>query len=110
VLNPKLGCKPRVYYLNIPKKFIAGTVYDPIAKEVVISATCTLTGPRPSDKKTTTTDGFEDIWFEGLDEGAYNLKIKASGLVARNPYINSSFEWNIPRIPIGTPSLNTYGA
>ena len=44
VLKPELGAKPRVYYLNIPKKFIAGTVYDPVAKEVVIGATCTLTG------------------------------------------------------------------
>ena len=25
--------KPRVYYLNLPKKFIAGTVYDPVKKK-----------------------------------------------------------------------------
>ena len=43
VMKPELGTKPRVYYLNIPKKFIAGTVYDPIEKEVVIGATCTAT-------------------------------------------------------------------
>ena len=46
VLKPELGAKPRVYYLNIPKKFIAGTVYDPVEKEVVIGATCTLTARR----------------------------------------------------------------
>ena len=34
--------KPRVYYLNLPKKFIAGTVYDPKEEEVVIGATVTL--------------------------------------------------------------------
>ena len=45
--------KVRVYYLNLPKRFIAGTVYDPATKEVVIGATCTLSGagtapPRPT--------------------------------------------------------------
>ena len=44
VLRPEAGLKPRVYYRNIPKKFIAGTVYDPVKKEVVIGAACTLTG------------------------------------------------------------------
>ena len=44
--NRELGAKPRVYYLNIPKKFIAGTVYDPVEKEVIIGATCTLCRPR----------------------------------------------------------------
>ena len=47
VIKPESATKPRVYYLNIPKKFIAGTVYDPIEKEVVIGATCTLT-PAPA--------------------------------------------------------------
>ncbi len=32
VLKPELGHKPRVYYLNMPKKFIAGTVYDPVGE------------------------------------------------------------------------------
>ena len=39
VMRPELGTRPRVYYLNVPKKFIAGTVYDPVEKEVVIGAT-----------------------------------------------------------------------
>ena len=43
VMKPEAGTRPRVHYLNLPKKFIAGTVYDPVEKEVVIGATCTLT-------------------------------------------------------------------
>jgi len=55
-----------VYYLNIPKKFVAGTVYDPIDKEVIIGATCTLTGPAAAGKTlTATTDAFGDFWFHG---------------------------------------------
>ena len=41
----KHGCGTgRVFYLNLPKKFVAGTVYDPVEKEVVIGATCTSKG------------------------------------------------------------------
>jgi ferredoxin len=69
--------KPRVYYLNIPRKFVAGTVYDPIQKEVIIGATCTLSNN--GNKMTKTTDGFGDFWFEGLDVGIYSLKIEAKG-------------------------------
>ncbi len=69
VLNPEKGAKPRCYYLNIRKKFIAGTVYDPIEKEVIIGATCTLTGPKTRGKTTTTTDGFGDFWLQNLEDG-----------------------------------------
>ena len=57
--------KPRVYYLNLPKKFIAGTVYDPVEKEVVIGATCTLTPAAGGAALTVATDEFGDFWFEG---------------------------------------------
>ena len=34
-LHPEFGVKTRVSYIGIPKRFIAGTVYDPDTKEVV---------------------------------------------------------------------------
>ena len=74
--------KPRVYYLNIPRKFIAGTVYDPVKKEVVIGASCVLTGNGKT--LTQTTDGFGDFWFEGLDAGTYALEIAADGFTAKS--------------------------
>jgi tetrathionate reductase subunit B len=79
VLEPKSGETPkvRVYYLNLPKRFIAGTVYDPVAEEVVIGATCTLDG---DSSATVTTDEFGDFWFEGLEVGSYAVKIEAAGL------------------------------
>jgi tetrathionate reductase subunit B len=74
VLHPEFGVKPRVYYIGLPKKFIAGTVYDPVVEEVIISARCVLTGD--SGSFTTTTDEFGDFWFEGLEVGTFNLKIE----------------------------------
>ena len=68
VMKPELGTKPRVYYLNIPKKFIAGTVYDPIEKEVVVGATCTATPAGGGDAVAVDTDAFGDFWLKDLDD------------------------------------------
>jgi Fe-S-cluster-containing dehydrogenase component len=78
VLMPKKGEAPqvRVYYKNLPKRFIAGTVYDPVEEEVVIGATCTLSGDASASE---TTDEFGDFWFEDLDVGNYTLTIEAPG-------------------------------
>jgi tetrathionate reductase subunit B len=79
VLLPEAGVKPRVYYLNVPKKFVAGTVYDPAEKEVVVGAICTLTGP-DGTSQAVETDGFGDFWFRGLAADAnYKLVITAPG-------------------------------
>ena len=72
--------KPRVYYLNLPKKFIAGTLYEPVEEEVIIGATATLTGAGGTTY-TTETDSYGDFWFEGIDDGVYDLKIESEGRV-----------------------------
>jgi tetrathionate reductase subunit B len=77
ILHPEYGLSPRVYYLNMPKKFIAGTVYSPVDEEVVIGATCTLTGE--GDTFTQTTNDWGDFWFDGLKVGTYSLKIETGG-------------------------------
>ncbi len=64
----------RVVYKNRPGRFIGGLVYDPVEKEVVIGAKCTL-----SDGRETLTDDFGDFWFHNLPEGEYDLTIEAEG-------------------------------
>ena len=72
--------KPRVYYLNMPKRFIGGLVYDPAEKEIVAGARCTLVDAASGEKRETKTDGFGDFWFEGLDEAkTFTLTIEAEG-------------------------------
>ncbi len=100
VLHPEFKAKPRVYYLNIPKKFVAGTVYDPVAKEVIIGATCTLSG-NGSKKLTATTDGFGDFWLEGLEVGTYSLKIESKGFAAKTmDSISTEKDVNLGDIPL----------
>ena len=78
VWKPEYGTRPRVYYLNVPKKFIAGTVYDPVEEEVYIGAECLLTGA-DGKKYNTKTNNYGDFWFEGLPDGCFKLEIKAAG-------------------------------
>ena len=90
---------PSVYYLNKPKKFIGGTVYNPEIKRVVKGATCTLTGSNGTS--TASTDGFGDFWFEGLRIGKFKLKIEAKGFEKRIiDDINTEKDINLGDIPL----------
>ena len=68
------GCGPRMYYLNTPKRFIAGTVVDVAADEVVIGADVTVTSST-GVKLTLVTDDFGDFWFKKLDPDVYTLSV-----------------------------------
>ncbi len=84
VLNPEYGTTPHVYYLNKPKRFIAATVVDIDADEVVEDATVTL--QRVSDESVVTTaktDEFGDVWLENLEPAVYKLWLSKEGYMDR---------------------------
>ena len=101
VLKPESGVQPRVYYLNVPKKFIAGTVYDPVAKEVVIGATATVTAA-DGTAKTATTDGFGDFWIRGLADNAdYKVTLSAPGFATKVfEVVNTAKDVNLGDVPL----------
>ena len=72
--------KPRVYYQNLPGKFIAGTLYDPEEEEVIIGAVATLT-KSDGTALTIETDSYGDFWFEKLEQGIFDLTLKSNGKV-----------------------------
>lgn len=78
VLLPEAGTSPRVYYLNRPKLFIAGEVWDPASNEVIIDALITLED-HCGHKTIQTSDDFGVFWFKRLEAGNYSLKIQAKG-------------------------------
>ncbi|UWG98818.1 carboxypeptidase regulatory-like domain-containing protein [Dehalobacter sp. DCM] len=78
VMLPEQGTRPNVYYLNLPKLFIGGEVWDPIADDIVEGAKVTLTGPNGFTAETL-SDDFGDFWFRQLNAGTYTLKIEAPG-------------------------------
>jgi NAD-dependent dihydropyrimidine dehydrogenase PreA subunit len=81
VLRPETGAGPRVYYRNIPGRFIGGTVYDPVKEEIIKGAFCRL----QSGGKTwlTATDEFGDFWFRDLPVGVFDLAVDAKGYRTR---------------------------
>lgn len=100
VLHPEYKAKSRVYYLNIPKKFIAGTVYDPVRKEVIICATCTLSEIGKKKEYTATTDNYGDFWFEGLNQGTFSLKITKGAKSKTFKSISTEKDVNLGDIPM----------
>ncbi len=102
VWRPELKSKvePRVYYIGLPKKFIAGTVYEPTEEEVVIGATCTLKA-KGGKTLTTETDAYGDFWFEGIDDGLYDLEIKSGKKVKTFAGLDTTeFDINLGDIPL----------
>jgi tetrathionate reductase subunit B len=80
ILHPEYGTRPRVYYKGIPNKyFMAGSVYDPDADEVLEGAKISLTNKTTCATSTITTDLFGDFWFERQEPGIYQLKIEMDG-------------------------------
>ncbi|HEX2959003.1 MAG TPA: 4Fe-4S dicluster domain-containing protein [Chitinispirillaceae bacterium] len=100
VLGKEYQTQPRAYYLHIPGKFIAGTVYDPIKKEIIKGAECTLTDSR-KQKISVQTDGFGDFWFNNLPVGQYSLEIKASGFKTKSfQDLDTEKDINLGDIPL----------
>lgn len=100
MMEPVSGAKPKgvkVYYLNLPKRFIGGTVYEPGAQEVVIGATVALSGDGTA---TTTTDDFGDFWFEGLKVGKYSVKITKDAKSKTIDSISTMKDVNLGDIPL----------
>lgn len=77
-LHPEYGCAERVLYLNIPKKFIAGTVIFADTDQCAKGANVSLKGDGVFEN--TVTDGFGDFWFDDLDGNKdFQLEVQADG-------------------------------
>jgi hypothetical protein len=76
--RPEFGLKENVLYLNIPRKFVTGTVVfketDRCAKDIKV----VLKGN--GAERRVETDVFGDFWFDGLESRTeYTVHIEAAG-------------------------------
>jgi Fe-S-cluster-containing dehydrogenase component len=77
-LHPEYGLKEKVVYVNIPRKFVAGTVVYSDTDECSEGTTVTLSGN--GKNMTAKTNLFGDFEFEGLaDNTDYTVKVEAKG-------------------------------
>jgi Fe-S-cluster-containing dehydrogenase component len=91
--------KPKVYYLNLPKRFVAGTVYDPTEKEVVIGANVTLTDTASKQSYTAKTDSYGDFEFEKLPVSKFNLTIE-KGKKSKTLKVSTEQDISLGDIPL----------
>ena len=77
------GAKPRVHYLNLPKRFLAGIVVDLEADEVVIGAKVTAENLGTGEVLVTQTDEFGDFWFHQVGAAEWRVYVEAQGYMTR---------------------------
>ena len=79
-LYPELGTKSRVYYIGLPKTFIAGKVLDSNGEclaDADVSAKDTAAAKVVASTK---SDYLGDFWLEGLDaKKTYDVAVSAAG-------------------------------
>lgn len=99
--HPEAGTRSRLYYKHLPKKFVAGTLYDPVEKEVIIGAVCTLKDNASGETFTVRTDNFGDFWFRGLkDDRTFTLSLEKNGRTKVIEVIRTEKDINLGDIPL----------
>jgi len=83
-LKPELTdkVKPRVYFIGLPKRFIAGALYDKEADECSEGVKVTATNTGTGEVFRASTDSYGDFWLRGLAGGKYTLLFEKSGYLA----------------------------
>ena len=82
-LVPEFPTRPRVYYLNLPKKWIAGAIYDSEADRCTEDAKVTATNLQTGQTAAAVTDHYGDFWLRDLLDGTYNLLIEKDGYLTQ---------------------------
>ena len=83
-LKPEAGTRPRVRYLNLPKRFLAGEIADLEEEEVLIGAKVTLTNRETGEQLVTESDDFGDFWFKQIAPADYALDVTYEGYLPRH--------------------------
>lgn len=80
-LPPLKGIAPRVrvFYLGLPKLFIAGEIYSPTEDECLEGVKVTLTNMLTGEVTTAKTDNYGDFWLEPGKAGTYSLLAEKEG-------------------------------
>jgi len=76
------GLGSKVFYLNRPKRFVAGTVVDLAADEVVIGAQVRLLAADGSCVAELATDDFGDFKFDQVAPAAYTVSVAGKTVAA----------------------------
>jgi tetrathionate reductase subunit B len=80
VLHSEFKTKPGVHYIGLPKRFVAGAVYDAEENKCLEGAIAMLTDSETGEEFTTKTDNYGEFWFEDMKvDHTYSLRIERHG-------------------------------
>lgn len=101
-LHPEYGTQPRVYYIGLPRPFIAGEVYDPDVDEVIEGASVTAVDLSSGATYTATTDEFGDFWLKNLEwNRVYQITITKDGYYTKVlGAVSTTRDTNLGPIPL----------
>ena len=93
VLHPEYGLMPKVQYIGIPKRFIAGeVVFRDKKDECAAGVKVTLSSKGEADK-VAKTDNYGDFEFEGLDaDKDYTILIEHGGYSAKKVKVRTNID------------------
>ena len=74
--------RPRVHYLNLPKRFVAGCLVDFDSREVVVGAEAVLADESGAEVARMATDDFGDFLFDQVEPAAYTVRVAGRELAA----------------------------
>jgi tetrathionate reductase subunit B len=74
------GNRPCVYYIALPKTFIAGTIYSGDGGDCMEGVKVEMIHENEAENRETTTNNYGDFEFEGIEVGTeFSLRILAEG-------------------------------
>ena len=88
VLNSQYGLKEKVFYIGLPKRFVAGTLIYGNKQECSTGIEVNLS--HGDETMNTMTDGFGDFEFEGLQpETTYSIRIEHKGYAPKEFHVQT---------------------
>jgi tetrathionate reductase subunit B len=102
-LHPELGAKPRVYYIGLPKTFIAGALVDKKTGDCLSGADVTVKDVAAGTTTSTKSNFLGDFWFEGLDANkTYEVTISKAGMTTITRSVTLAKDTDLGDIEVST--------
>lgn len=100
VLKAELKAKPKVYYIDYPGTFIAGSVVYGDLNDCAEGATVALTDKSNGKTMEAKTNFFGDFMFDGLNPGKYGVKIECAGYLSKAINVDLKTDNYLGAIPL----------
>ena len=100
-LKPEQDVKPRVWYIGLPKPFIAGAVFEPDVDECTEGAKVTAMKVGNGKVFEAGTDSYGDFWLRDVEPGEYTILVEKDGyLPQKMGSVDASKDINVGDIAV----------